>query len=371
MQVRSLSIALSLLLGALIHPSAAQGGAATGDNGVKVSSDPVTPAVYSASMSSGLNLSSIPQIAVKPVGSGTCNNTQCAPGDCEKCWESCGNCAKPDDIYGCPTKGDWALSFDDGPGQYTGEILDTLKKLNVTASFFVMGGHVAKYADFVKRAVSEGHMVGSHTWSHPHLMSLTNEQIIAELKMTDDAIANATGFRPKYIRPPYGEADDRVKAIFQAFGYKSVLWNMDTTDYAILTAKQDKTKIYQAFVDANTKGTDLNAKNDPGFISLQHDVYEDSINQEETIINYLRQQKFRLVPVSTCINDPTPYYDPKTNKPVSATGASTPATPNKDASVTTNGQQGAISGATSSMVGSSAAGVLMASTVLLISYIMC
>ncbi|KAK9760140.1 chitin deacetylase [Basidiobolus ranarum] len=234
-----------------------------------------TLATINPAWASQYDLSSVPDIAPRPVGSGTCPNSQCGPDDCENCWETCGNCALPDDIYGCQA-GQWALTFDDGPSQYTSQLLDILAAANVKATFQMIGSNVIQFPDVVKRAYDEGHQIASHTWSHPHLMSLSNDQIIAEVKTTEDTLFNITGARPAYIRPPYGEADDRVKAIFKAMGYHTLLWNMDTLDWDISEKNESANLILDSFKAALTNGTDLNAHNDPGFISLQHDIYIDT-----------------------------------------------------------------------------------------------
>ncbi|KAK9686239.1 chitin deacetylase [Basidiobolus ranarum] len=135
------------------------------------------------------DLSSVPDVAPRPVGSGTCPTSRCGPGDCENCWETCGNCALPDEIYGCQA-GQWALTFDDGPSQYTAQLLDILAAANVKAT--MIGTNAIQFPDVVKRAYDEGHQIASHTWSHPHLMSLSNKQIVAEVKATEDALFNIT-----------------------------------------------------------------------------------------------------------------------------------------------------------------------------------
>ncbi|ORX83509.1 glycoside hydrolase/deacetylase [Basidiobolus meristosporus CBS 931.73] len=209
------------------------------------------------------DLSSVPDTAPRPVGSGTCPDSQCGPGDCENCWETCGNCPLADDIYGCQT-GQWALTFDDGPSQYTSELLDILASANVKATFQIIGSNAVQYPDVVKRAYDEGHQIASHTWSHPHLMSLSTEQIVAEVKATENALLNITGAVPAYIRPPYGEADDRVKAIFKAMGYHTLLWNMDTLDWDISDKNESASLILDSFKSAIINGTELNAHNDRG-----------------------------------------------------------------------------------------------------------
>jgi len=217
------------------------------------------------------------------------------------------NCPHTEDIYGCPGDKIWALTFDDGPSQYTPQLLDILKQNGIKATFMVIGGQAKQFPDNLKRAYSEGHVIGSHTWSHPHLMSLTNEQIIAEIKATEDTIFSIIGIRPRYIRQPYGEADVRVKAIFKAHGMQDLLWNMDTTDYAVLSAKGDPNAIYQAFQKALTTDTGLNPFKNPGFISLQHDIFLESIKQAPKIIDMLKGKGFQFQTVPQCRGDSSPY----------------------------------------------------------------
>lgn len=218
-----------------------------------------------------LDLSHVPSLPIRPVGSGVCQDAKCDGTDDDMCFESCGNPPKPDDHYGCQDAHQWALTFDDGPSMYTDHLLDILDQYQVKATFCMMGAHVAKYPATVKRAYEAGHQIVSHTYSHPHLMSLTNEQIVQELQATEDAIIRATGVRPRYVRPPFGEADARVKGIFSAMEYKTLLWNVDPTDYDVYQKENASEIIVDAFMRA-AQGvkTGLNAHDDPGFISLQH-----------------------------------------------------------------------------------------------------
>lgn len=230
-----------------------------------------------------VNLASVPQLAVRPVGSGICDNPKCDGSDNDKCFESCGNKANGDDIYGCPKEKQWALTFDDGPSNYTSDLLDMLDTAKVKVTFCVMGAHVRKYPEILKRAYDAGHHIASHTYSHPHLMSLSNEEIIAEMKATEEAIVEAIGVKPTYMRPPFGEADDRVKGLMKAMGYKILLWNADPTDYNIYKEANVGDKIKATFKQAVTGiDTGLNAHEDPGFISLQHGEWIGKCERKET-----------------------------------------------------------------------------------------
>ncbi|KAK9766233.1 chitin deacetylase [Basidiobolus ranarum] len=247
------------------------------------------------------DLSKVPNKPLRAVGSGVCKDTKCGPEDCDKCFESCGNCPTKEDVYGCEA-GEWALTFDDGPSEFTTQLLDILAAAKVKATFLMVGSNVVKYPEVVKRAFDEGHQISQHTWSHPHLMSISNEQIVAELRATEEAIFNVTGARTAFVRPPYGEADDRVKGVFKAMGYHNLLWNMDTLDWDIVGKKQNPDKILDSFKNALTKDTGLNPFNNPGFISLQHDLYVETVKRVPKIEELLAQHNFHFVLAHDCIN---------------------------------------------------------------------
>ena len=97
-----------------------------------------------------------------------------------------------------------ALTFDDGPGKYTQELLDGLRERGVKASFFLMGSKVEKRPELVKTMHEDGHLVGCHTWSHINFLKCTEDEIADEIARTNDLIESITGERPQFLRPPYG-----------------------------------------------------------------------------------------------------------------------------------------------------------------------
>lgn len=110
----------------------------------------------------GLDLSDVPG-KVRPVGSGVCEDAKCDGTDNDECFESCGNVATAEDIYGCNTEKTWALTFDDGPSNFTTELLDILDAAKVKATFVVMGAHAKLYPEVIRRAFQAGHQIASHT----------------------------------------------------------------------------------------------------------------------------------------------------------------------------------------------------------------
>jgi len=127
------------------------------------------------------------------------------------------------------------LTFDDGPHpEVTPRILDALARRNIRAIFFVVGERLESQANMnvVRRAVCEGHLIGNHSFSHPRLTDLPEDQIRNELLRTDVLIRGFFGAH-KLMRPPYGAINDRVRKVALELGYSPMLWNVDTLDWNI------------------------------------------------------------------------------------------------------------------------------------------
>jgi peptidoglycan/xylan/chitin deacetylase (PgdA/CDA1 family) len=123
------------------------------------------------------------------------------------------------------------LTFDDGPGPHTDELLDVLGRYDVRATFFVIGAQIAERAATVRRAVDEGHAIGNHSWDHPSLPTLSEDQVHDQLARTSAAIAAAIGQAPELFRPPFGNTDAMVERVAAALGMGQVLWDVDTEDW--------------------------------------------------------------------------------------------------------------------------------------------
>ncbi|HYO19704.1 MAG TPA: polysaccharide deacetylase family protein, partial [Dermatophilaceae bacterium] len=137
-----------------------------------------------------------------------------------------------DDLVPVPpdcSAGTVQLTFDDGPSpDFTPLILGTLRAWGARASFFVLGSKVQQYPDLVRQMIGEGHQVGNHSWSHPHLTTLTRQQVRDELARTSAAIEDATGDAPMTWRPPYEDWNDEVDAEAKRLGMSVVLWDYAT-----------------------------------------------------------------------------------------------------------------------------------------------
>ncbi|MCG5217233.1 polysaccharide deacetylase family protein [Streptosporangium sp. KLBMP 9127] len=180
-----------------------------------------------------------------------------------------------------------ALTFDDGPGKYAGVLLDTLKKHKAKATFLLEGQYVKSRPAFAKRMATEGHELGNHSYTHPHLRDISEYQIRDELKRTEDIIFKATGKKPTMIRPPYGEFDERVRQIAMEMGQPLVLWNGGSRDWA--TKNTDA--IFQEVMRS--------AKRDG--VILMHDWVAQTVQVMPKILTTLKQQGYHMVGVSSLL----------------------------------------------------------------------
>ncbi|WP_448608389.1 polysaccharide deacetylase family protein [Geodermatophilus sp. URMC 60] len=139
------------------------------------------------------------------------------------------------------------LTFDDGPhGTATPDILDTLADRGAEATFFVTGEMTAARPDIVRRASTEGHRIGNHSWSHPELTTLDRAQVASQLRRTNEVIEQATGRLPSEWRPPYGATNPVVEAAARDVGLDSVvLWTVDPRDWADPPATTIRDRVLQ------------------------------------------------------------------------------------------------------------------------------
>ncbi|PKC12318.1 glycoside hydrolase/deacetylase, partial [Rhizophagus irregularis] len=236
-----------------------------------------------------IDLSNVPNL---PISNGgviiTHQAPKCDPPTVIKPDQGSWTCQKftaKDDVIFCPNVGEWGLTYDDGPSESTPKLLANLSELNIKATFFVIGSHVINNPQILKSAYDSGHNIAVHTWSHPALTSLPNETIVAELKWTMKAIKEVIGVTPLYMRPPYGDTDNRVRAIAHAVGLKTVIWtlNFDSNDWGLTSNPPTQTddSVLNTFDSWMKNFTTMGN----GFISLEHDFAPKTVDVAIQIIN--------------------------------------------------------------------------------------
>ncbi|RKP25871.1 hypothetical protein SYNPS1DRAFT_5649, partial [Syncephalis pseudoplumigaleata] len=204
-------------------------------------------------------------------------------------------------IQSCTKRGVVALTFDDGPGERTGNLLDTLAREGIRATFFVLGKHVAHPAlgGFTKRALDEGHQIASHTYDHPHMPDLSIGQMRENIEQAERAICNATGVTPRYLRPPYGEISPEGLSLLQEMGYVAVKWDLDSNDWRYAATSSSQHELLATIQDGMEDATP-----ESSFLVLQHDTHAFSVDMVPEIVRLVRGKGFRFATVADCLGNP-------------------------------------------------------------------
>ncbi|KAI7819334.1 hypothetical protein BC939DRAFT_390092, partial [Gamsiella multidivaricata] len=220
----------------------------------------------------------------------------------------------------CKTPGTFSISYDDGPSAYTHELLDMLDKENLKVTFFVNGNNDGCIYDpaiqsILKRAFQSGHQIASHTWSHPHLTTLSEVQINTEMTRLEQAFQDVLGVVPRYMRPPFGDGtfspgsagDVKVQKVLKDLGYAITTWDIATTDadfddnntpHKTTDEQMMQTEMKQvtSVVDASPKGAT--------HMQLMHDTYMRTVRlMTPWSINYIKNLGYKIVPVATCLGE--------------------------------------------------------------------
>ncbi|MFB7652881.1 MULTISPECIES: polysaccharide deacetylase family protein [unclassified Streptomyces] len=166
------------------------------------------------------------------------------------------------------------LTFDDGPHpEYTPDILDTLAKYDVRATFFVCGEMADFNRDLLARMADEGHVVGNHTWSHPLLTTLSRRRVRSEMERTSEVIDKAYGEPPRWFRAPYGAWNRNAFRLGAELGMEPLAWTVDTLDWT--------TPGTRTIVDRVEDGAA------PGVVVLSHDAGGDRSQSVRALRRYL------------------------------------------------------------------------------------
>lgn len=186
------------------------------------------------------------------------------------------------------------LTFDDGPHpRYTDRILDVLKKYQVKSVFFELGTNLGtlkhnkveptRAASAARHIVDAGFTIGSHGLSHSVLPKMSDREVATEIDETNRLLESVANVRTTLFRPPYGDRDLKVLAAVEAHKMKSILWNVDSKDWADPVAKSIANRVIG---DARRYGHG---------IILMHDIHERTIEALPLIIETLKGEGYRFL----------------------------------------------------------------------------
>ncbi|KAJ6631854.1 hypothetical protein B0H10DRAFT_777 [Mycena sp. CBHHK59/15] len=204
--------------------------------------------------------------------------------------------ATPQVYDACIKANDIALTFDDGPYIYLRSISDQFTAAGAKATFFMNGNNwdciynADRIAD-VKYAYAAGHMIGSHTWSHADLTSLSTSQIQDAMFRMEEAFSRILGIKPAFMRPPYGDYNSNIQSIAAARGQSLALWDWDTGDADGNTTAESEA-VYNDVANAKVKNA----------LILEHETEETTAT---TLVPYalslFKSKSYNLVTMAECL----------------------------------------------------------------------
>jgi peptidoglycan/xylan/chitin deacetylase (PgdA/CDA1 family) len=185
-----------------------------------------------------------------------------------------------------------ALTFDDGPSQYTAQLLDILKEYRVKATFFVVGAQVERRPEIIRRMLEEGHEVGNHSYSHHTLRRMPATAQEADLRKMD-ALLRSLGANPRFVRPPYGSYDHNTVNAVQEMDGHLVMWSVDSQDWRKTAHLEDLNKVQLTYSGAPLRG-----------VFLFHDTRRLTVELMPRILTTLAATDCHFVTLSEYIDSP-------------------------------------------------------------------
>lgn len=182
-----------------------------------------------------------------------------------------------------PNGNEIAITFDDGPTEFTSEILKLLDEYEAKATFFCTGKQIEKHPEFFRKIIDNGHEIGNHSYNHSNSTGfLSTEKMLEEIRLADQEFQKHQ-VETQLYRPPFGVTNPNIASAIKKSEKKSIGWNIRSLD----TVLSDEKKISDR----------ITRKIKPGSIILLHDSSEKSVRALEILLLNLRRQNYRCVTV--------------------------------------------------------------------------
>lgn len=179
-----------------------------------------------------------------------------------------------------------ALTFDDGPTEFTPRFLDLLKEHQIKATFFCIGKQIEKYPETFQRIIAEGHTIGNHTFSHSNNTGfLSASKMTEEIEKCDEIMAKVGDIKTDLYRPPFGVTNPNIAKAIKRTHKKSIGWNVRSLD----TVTDDEKKIYKRVTKSLKKGS----------IILLHDTSEKTYSVLVDLLLFLKDKKYSTYTVDS------------------------------------------------------------------------
>ncbi|KAI7872566.1 hypothetical protein BDF14DRAFT_1754730 [Spinellus fusiger] len=209
----------------------------------------------------------------------------------------------------CTVPGTFALTFDDGPYQFSWDLAKSLHAQGISATFFVNGKNwidvttdsvetsdgTKSYLQVLQNFIALGHEVASHTYEHKQLGGLSSEEVSYQMNTNADIIQQAIGKRPALMRPPAGDYDSNTLQVLGNLGYSVIMWDIDSLDWVThsLASEQDNFSSVLGGESGTPSG---------GHIALEHEVYQQTVTElVPWAIEYVNSKQYRFTTVSECL----------------------------------------------------------------------
>ncbi|WP_404452668.1 polysaccharide deacetylase family protein [Virgibacillus necropolis] len=196
----------------------------------------------------------------------------------------------PAPIYrGNPNKRMAALMINVSWGtEYIPTILNILKENHVKATFFIEGKWAKNNAEYVQMIAEQGHVIGNHAYNHPDMSRISEQEIMEQLKNTNDTIQAVTGEKPSLFAPPSGSFTDQVVKVADSYNMETILWSIDTIDW--------KNPSVSVMINRVTP------KLHPGAMILMHPT-EAVVRGLEDLITSIKEKNYQLGTVEKLLSE--------------------------------------------------------------------
>ena len=200
-----------------------------------------------------------------------------------------------------------SLTFDDGPHENTINLVNILDSYNIKGTFFINMIHVTRNEvnkNLVKYMYDNGHIIGSHGYSHGAMEKLNEFNQKRELFDNELLFRSLLNIRPYFYRPPYFSYNDEIINLVNNFGYNIVVSNLNTDDWKASNESEILDKYTSQLVQNNF-----------GYITIQHDYQTLNNAVLAQMIEIGLQLNYSFVPLDECLNTDKRYYNDNTYGP--------------------------------------------------------
>ena len=183
-----------------------------------------------------------------------------------------------------------AITFDDGPHpEFTPKAIELLKKYNVKATFFCVGKNAEKYPELVKNILSEGHVIGNHSYSHINNFGfLSFKKVLDDIERSQEVFKRITNLKLQFFRPPFGVTNPNISVAIKKLKLKTFGWRVRSFD----TIAKDPDKVYRK----------ISTKIKKGDVILLHDSNKLSMEVLEKLLQFLQNKNLESVTLERLFN---------------------------------------------------------------------